>query len=148
RARYAGYTNAASFKAWVSVSTTSAYNRIFYSGPWYRPDGVQFATRTHLTSTTFSGRVLAPLYQAETGAYLAGNGDTGSVWTATYYSASYYTSTPSCLGWTSSSSTSLIGRTAVSASVWQAMGTAYGSPTPPTPCRATVSRLYCLEDTP
>ena len=43
RARYAGYANAANFKAWLSSSATSAPSRITSNGPWYRLDGIPVA---------------------------------------------------------------------------------------------------------
>ncbi len=146
RARYAGYTNAASFKAWASYSTVGASSRVFNNtGPWYRPDGIPFATsRTQLTTYTYFGRITAPLYQAETGAYVAGNADMGSVWTGT---ASNGSSSSSCSSWTSTASTSVIGRTDLADFRWVAFGTGYLAPTTQS-CAATDYRLYCIDDSP
>jgi hypothetical protein len=147
RARYAGYTNAINFKAWASYSFTGASSRVFYSGPWYRPDGILFATRTQLTGSSPFGRVNAPLYQTETNAYVAGNAETGSVWTGTTYSGSYYSSAASCSSWASSVQSGVIGRSDVSDFRWVSLGSSYSVPTLQT-CSATDYRLYCVDDTP
>ena len=148
RARYSGFTNAANFKAWMSYSSVSASSRVFY-GPWYRPDGIPFATRTQLVSTTQQGRMTSPLYQTETGSYVSGNADAGSVWTGTYYNGSYYSSSTSCLSWSTNSTSysSLIGRTDLADFRWQTIGTGFGSPTFGQ-CTPTDYRIYCLDDTP
>jgi hypothetical protein len=147
RARYAGYTNAASFKAWASYSTISASSRVTSIGPWYRPDGIEFATRSHVIGN-FSGRITAPLYQTETGSYVIGNADAGSVWTGTETNGTYYTSSTSCLSWSSTSYTSLIGRTDLADFRWVAIGSSYLSPTTTNSCGATDYRLYCFDDSP
>jgi hypothetical protein len=146
RARYAGYTNAASYKAWLSYSSISASNRAFNnSGSYYRPDGIPFATRSQMTGGS-TGRITAPLYQTETGAYVAGNAETGSVWTATEYDGSYYSSSYSCTSWSSTSFTTLIGRTDMADFRWVAIGSSYLSPTTSNSCAATDYRLYCIDD--
>ncbi|HEY5936951.1 MAG TPA: calcium-binding EGF-like domain-containing protein, partial [Kofleriaceae bacterium] len=95
RARYAGYLNAASFKAWMS-SGTSATSRILTNGPWARPDGVVIGTSEFdLTD----GRLAAPLFLTEANAYVAGNNDAGTVWTGTNSSGS--ASFNYCSVWTS-----------------------------------------------
>jgi hypothetical protein len=147
RARYAGYANAASFKAWASYSTVSAYNRVFQAGPWYRPDGIQFATRSQLTGGSL-GRITAPLYLNEQNQYVPGTADAGSVWTGTMYNGSYYSSSYSCLSWSSTSYTSLIGRTDLADFRWVALGSSYTSPTTTQSCSAPDFRLYCLDDSP
>jgi hypothetical protein len=145
RARYAGYTNAASFKAWASYSTISAYNRVLNNlSGWYRPDGIQVASSR---SDLMDGRIGAPLYQTETNAYVAGNAETGSVWTGTMYNGSYYSSTSSCLSWSSTAYTSVIGRTDLADFRWGAYGSSTSSPSL-LACTATDYRLYCLDDTP
>jgi hypothetical protein len=144
RARYAGYANAASFEAWASYSFTNAYNRVTNAGPWYRPDGILFATRSQLTGGT-SGRISAPLYMTETNAYVAGNADAGSVWTGTTYSGSYYSSSASCSSWQSTSSSGIIGRTDLADFRWVAVGSSTSLPSLLT-CSATDYRLYCLDD--
>ncbi len=149
RARYAGYTNAASFKAWLSYSSIGASSRVSSGGPWYRPDGIRFALRTEMTGSFPYGRISAPLYQTETGGYVAGDADTSSVWTSTRYSGSYYSSSSSysCLSWTSTAYSALIGRTDLADYRWVSIGTSYTSPTTVS-CNAPDYRLYCVEDTP
>jgi hypothetical protein len=147
RARYAGYTNAASFKAWASYSFTGASSRVFNSvGPWFRPDGIQFATRSQLLGGS-SGRIGAPLYQTETNAYVSGNAELSSVWTGTTYSGSYYSSSASCSSWASSASSGVIGRTDLADFRWVAYGSSTSIPTLQV-CSAPDYRLYCLDDTP
>lgn len=144
RARYAGYTNAASFKAWVSYSFTSVTSRVFYNGPWYRPDGILIGTsKTDLTDYTIG----APLYQTELGTYATGNAETGSVWTGTYAYGSY-NSGGYCNSWLANTSYSaVVGRFDVADYRWLAFGTTNTSPTLQA-CSATDYRLYCVDDTP
>ncbi|HEX5058634.1 MAG TPA: calcium-binding EGF-like domain-containing protein [Kofleriaceae bacterium] len=144
RARFAGYANAASFKAWASYSTVSAPNRFTYSGPWYRPDGIQIGTRTTLTT----GRILAPMYQTEANDYASGNAETGSVWTGTTAGGSYYTSSGNCSSWGFTTSTAIIGRTDMADFRWVAVGSSSSVPTYTNSCSATNYRLYCLDDSP
>jgi hypothetical protein len=144
RARYGGYANAASFKAWATYSTAGASGRITYNGPWYRPDGILIASpKSDLTD----GRIGAALYQAETSAYMSGNAETGSVWTGTMSNGSYYSSTASCLSWSSTGYTSVVGRFDVADFRWVAFGSSSTVPTLQS-CAATDYRLYCLEDSP
>jgi hypothetical protein len=142
RARYAGFANAASFKAWASYSFTSVNSRIVNNGPWYRPDGILIATSE---SDLTDARLAAPLYLTETGVYASGNAETGSVWTGSYSYGSYHSS--SCSSWTSSASTGVVGRFDVSDYRWAAIGSNSTTPTAQS-CSATDYRLYCLEDTP
>lgn len=143
RARYGGYTNAASFKAWASYSSVSATSRIFYNGPWYRPDGVLIASSE---SDLTDARLTAPLYVTETGAYASGTAETGSVWTGTYYYGSYYFS-GTCSSWATTSASAVIGRYDLADYRWVSVGSTSSSPTLAS-CMATDYRLYCLEDTP
>jgi hypothetical protein len=146
RARYAGYPNAASFKAWMSGYYESATTRITYNGPWYRPDGIMVASsETDLTD----GRVSAPLYMTETNQYVAGDVNTGSVWTGSYYYGSYYPGTSSnCYMWTYATSyTAVVGRHDLSDYRWFSFGATSSSPTFMS-CTATDYRIYCLEDAP
>lgn len=144
RARYAGYTNAASFKAWAAYSSIYAVNRLSGNGPWYRPDGILVASNK---SDLIDGRLGAPLYQMETNAYAAGNAETGSVWTGAMYSGYYYSTTYSCLSWSSTSYTSIVGRTDIADYRWTAIGSSSSFPTTQS-CSAPDYRLYCLDDTP
>jgi hypothetical protein len=142
RARYAGYTNHLSFKAWASYSFTSVTSRIVYNGPWYRPDGIQIATTE---SDMLDYRLLSPLYQTELSTYASGNAETGSVWTGTYAYGSYHSS--HCSSWASSTVTGVVGRFDVADYRWLAVGTSNTAPTAQS-CAATDYRLYCVEDTP
>ncbi len=146
RARYAGYANAASFKAWMSGYFESATTRITYNGPWYRPDGVLVASSE---SDLTDGRIAAPLYMTETNQYVAGDAGTGSVWTGSYYYGSYYSSSTSghCYMWTSPSYSAIVGRHDLSDYRWLSFGTSSSSPSLLS-CSATDYRIYCLEDTP
>jgi hypothetical protein len=146
RARFAGYANAANFKAWASYSFTNASTNVFSSGPWYRPDGIQFATRSQLTGSTL-GRIGAPLYMTETNAYLGGNADLGSVWTGTQYNGSYYSSSASCSSWATTAGSGIVGRFDLADFRWVAFGSSTSAPSF-LACSATDYRLYCLEDTP
>jgi hypothetical protein len=147
RARAAGYTNAASYKAWASYSTVSAPNRFTYSGPWYRPDGILVGTKTTLTGG-IGARISAPIYQTEANAYVAGNAETGSVWTGTTAFGSYYSSSYNCLSWsTTTSYTAIVGRTDMADFRWAAVGSSSSVPTSVS-CAATDYRLYCVDDTP
>jgi hypothetical protein len=150
RARYAGYANAQNFEAWLTYSTAGASSRVTSAGPWYRPDGILFATRSQLTGGQL-GRISAPLYQTETNTYVSGNADTSSVWTSTMYNGSYYSSSSlySCSYWGTNSASyySLLGRTDLADFRWVSIGSTYSSPSLQS-CTATDYRLYCLEDTP
>jgi len=131
RARFAGYANSQSFKAWMS-SSTSAISRFFNNGPWARPDGVIIATSEFdLTD----GRLNAPLYLTETNAYLTGNSDTGSVWTGTSSTGS--ATFTYCSIWTSTGSTGTTGRFDLADGRW--VSSVSSSCT-------ELQRLYCLED--
>ncbi len=131
RARHAGYLNAASFKAWMS-SSTSVTSRILTNGPWARPDGVVIGTSEFdLTD----GRLAAPLYLTETNAYVAGSNDAGTVWTGTSSSGS--ASFNYCSIWTSATSTGTFGRHDLADFRWVAATTQS--------C-GTTARLYCVED--
>jgi hypothetical protein len=144
RARYAGYTNSASFRAWAAYSSVYAVNRLAGNGPWYRPDGILVAaSKLDLTD----GRLGAPLYQMETNAYAMGNAETGSVWTGALYSGYYYSTTYSCLSWSSTSYSAIVGRTDIADYRWTAIGSSSSVPTTQS-CTATDYRLYCLDDTP
>lgn len=144
RARYAGYTNAASFKAWAVPYTYSITSRIFYNGPWYRPDGILIATsKTDMDDS----RIGAPLYQTELGTYAVGNAETGSVWTGMYYYGSYYSSYQ-CNNWSATTSyTAVVGRFDLADYRWVSFGTSTSAPTPQA-CTATDYHLYCVDDTP
>ncbi len=148
RARAAGYANAASFEAWASSSSTSATSRLTYSGPWYRPDGIEVSPSESSTPPgLISGRIAAPLYQTELNTYLPGDATTGSVWTGTWYYGSYYGSSGSCVGWLSTSSSAVVGRTDFADFRWVAFGSSTSLPTLQS-CTATDYRLYCFEDRP
>ncbi|HEY5946737.1 MAG TPA: hypothetical protein VIV40_14640, partial [Kofleriaceae bacterium] len=143
RARYAGYTNAASFKAWASYSGLSVTSRIIYQGPWYRPDGILVASsKTDMTD----GRIGAPIYLTEANAYVAGDAETSSVWTGSYYYGSYHSS-GTCSSWLSSTSFGVIGRTDLADYRWVSVGSSSSIPTTVS-CSATDYRLYCVDDTP
>jgi hypothetical protein len=131
RARFAGYANSQNFKAWMS-SSTSASTRFFNNGPWARPDGVVIAT-SELDLT--DGRLNAPLYQTETGAYLTGNSDTGNVWTGTSTSGS--ATFTYCSIWTSTLSTGTTGRFDLADGRWVSSISSTCT---------ELQRLYCLED--
>jgi len=144
RARYAGYTNAASFRAWASYSFTSATSRIVYNGPWYRQDGIQIATSE---GDLIDGKLMSPLYLTEASTYLPGSAEAGSVWTGTTAGGSYYSSSYNCSSWSSTGSSSIIGRHDISDFRWSAIGSSSSVPSANS-CTATDYRLYCLEDTP
>jgi hypothetical protein len=144
RARYAGYQSAASFKAWVSDASTGASARVVHSGAWYRPDGIQVATAK---ATFTSGQILAPLYETETNEYVAGNAETGSVWTGTLSNGTSYSSTASCSSWSSTSDDAVIGRSDLADFRWVALGSNTSTPSLQ-PCSAPDYRLYCLDDSP
>lgn len=148
RARYAGYANAASFKAWASYSSTGASSRFVSStGPFYRPDGIAVAASESVLTGSNGGRIGAPIYQTELNTYVAGTADTGNVWTGTLYHGSYYTTATSCSSWASSTSSAVVGRTDLADYRWVQVGTGLGSPTLQS-CSATDYRLYCIEDRP
>jgi EGF domain len=134
RARFAGYANSQSFKAWASSSSFSATSRFLTNGPWARPDGVVIAP-SKATLTTAGGRLTAPLYLTETNAYITGNADTGSVWTGT--STSGFSSSFHCSSWTFASSSGTTGRFDLSDGRWVSAITNVCT---------EVQRLYCLED--
>ena len=138
RARYAGYTNAAAFKAFMSNSSSSYIsggNRITNSGfPYARPDGVLLGSSR---ADLIDGRFAGPWNQTETNAYLQGNADTGTVWTGTS-SNGFYTSSH-CSFWSQAQSfySGTFGRYDVVTD--QAMS--FSTQT----CDQT-ARLYCVED--
>lgn len=131
RARYAGYSAAANFKAWLST-TTYAYSRITSNGPWVRPDGVVVATSENDLE---DGLLKSAINQTETNAYLAGNADDGSTWTGTSQYGSY--TGYYCSTWSSTTSTGTTGRHDLLDARWTTATT--------TSCSAT-QRLVCLED--
>jgi hypothetical protein len=131
RARFAGYSNAGNFKAWMS-SGTAASTRILTNGPWVRPDGIQIgSSKADLTD----GRLAAALYQLETGTYAAGNADMGTVWTGTSSAGSATFSY--CSIWTTTASSATFGRHDLGDFRWVAATTQS--------CTAE-ARLYCVED--
>jgi hypothetical protein len=132
RARFAGYANSATFKAWLSGSSSSASTRIVSNGPWARPDGVIIGTSE---VDIEDARLGAALYQTELGTYVPGTADTGNVWTGTSSSGSL--TSISCTNWTSTTSTGTLGRHDLLTGSWTSSTTAT--------CSAE-HRLYCLED--
>jgi hypothetical protein len=132
RARFAGYANSATFKAWLSGSSSAASTRIVSNGPWARPDGVIIGTSE---VDIEDARLGAALYQTELGTYVQGTADTGNVWTGTSSSGSL--TSISCTNWTSTTSTGTLGRHDLLTGSWTSSTTAT--------CSAE-HRLYCLED--
>jgi len=140
RARYAGFANPQTFKAWLAYYTSSISNRIASTAtPYVRPDGIIIATsRADMTDA----RLNAPLYQNELGQYESGTADnTGGVWTGMTTSGAATSTTYSCNGWTYpySSYTATSGRfdLADDRFVYASLNTIS--------C-ATAQRLYCVED--
>lgn len=144
RARYAGYTNALAFKAFIAGSSSiyDITDRIFTTtAPYIRPDGVVIGNNR---SGLLSGKLAAPWSQTETGGYVQGNAETGPVWTGAYYYGTYVSSSYSCLGWSTTSSyngyighhdmldTNAIGNSGFPSSAYQS-------------CSQT-ARIYCVED--
>jgi hypothetical protein len=132
RARYAGYANSGTFKAWMSSSSNYAYLRITSNGPWARPDGVVVALSE---ADLEDGRINAQLNLTELGTYLVGATDAGNVWTGSSYSgslASFY-----CSSWITTSGSGQIGRHDTIDQRWTATTTQV--------CSAD-ARMICLED--
>jgi hypothetical protein len=105
RARFAGYANSGTFKAWMSISGSTATTRILSNGPWARPDGVMLALSE---ADLLDGRLTAAIYQTELGTYLQGTTETGNVWTGT--STSGFNVTNNCSSWSFTSSLGQVGR--------------------------------------
>jgi len=84
------------FKAWISSSTENAPDRIGFSGPWVRLDGVVVAqSKTDL----LDGEIFGPINQDEYAAYASGlyvltGTDSSGIW-----------GTEDCSGWSSALST-------------------------------------------
>jgi hypothetical protein len=132
RARFAGYANSGTYKAWLSSSSLYAYQRVTANGPWARPDGVVVATSE---ADLEDGRINAQLDQTELGTYLAGATDAGNVWTGTGTTgsiASFY-----CSSWITTSGSGQIGRHDTLDGRWTASTTQVCT---------TDARLICLED--
>jgi hypothetical protein len=132
RARYAGYTNAAAFKAWMSSYPTSLTSRFTTTGtPYVRPDGVVLGSSQ---ADMLDGKLLAAWNQTEINSYLGGNSDAGFAWTGSYYYGSY-NSSYYCYSW---ASTSYYGY------VWK-FGLPDTTPATTYSCSSTAP-LYCIED--
>jgi hypothetical protein len=132
RARFAGYANSGTFKAWLSSSSIYAYQRITANGPWARPDGIVVALSE---GDLEDGRLAAQLYQTELGTYLVGTTENGNVWTGTSTGgslASFY-----CSSWITTSGSGQIGRHDTLDSRWTASTTQT--------CSGD-ARIICLED--
>ncbi len=134
RARYAGYTNASNFKAWMSAYPTSLTGRITTTTtPYVRPDGVVLATSL---SDMLDGKLTAAWNQTETNSYVGGNADTGFAWTGSYYYGSYYSSAY-CQNWIYSSS--------YSGYAWR-FGLLDTSSYSTTQSCSQTGHMYCVED--
>ena len=135
RARYAGFANPQSFKAWLSTSTSAPSRLVNVSAAYVRPDGVIVAPNK--SAMSLSPYLLqAPIDLTETGVYAVGNDDTGSVWTGTYESGgSTFTY---CTVWQSPATTGTVGRWDVADYRWTDAVVSFS-------CVNTAS-LYCVED--
>lgn len=147
RARYAGYANSSTFKAWFTMypySITSSV-RILTSGSAYaRPDGVILGTtRSDMTD----GTLAAAWNQTELNTYEPGNVDSGAAWTGMHYSGVYYTSSSfySCQSWTTASASyyGILGKFGLTDT--RATGTSSLETGTYAACDQT-ARLYCVED--
>lgn len=131
RAASAGLSNSDKFKAWLSDSTTNAIDRLSYTGPWVRIDGVKIAdSKTDLTD----GTIFSSISQTENGDYV------GNVWVWTGTLQSGNVSAGHCNNWTNGTSAYAAngGIAYATSSTW----TNYFSDD----CNTTVYRLYCFED--
>ncbi|HSD89603.1 MAG TPA: EGF domain-containing protein [Kofleriaceae bacterium] len=99
RARYAGYANPQTFKAFMTYYPYSISSWIVNSTyPYVRPDGVQLgATRADL----LDNKLGAAWDQTELNVYRQGNADAGAVWTGLSTTGSYATTLSSylCSSW-------------------------------------------------
>lgn len=143
RARYAGFANAAAFKAWLAYPSYISNKFTSTTFTYVRPDGVPLGTSRN---DMLDSKLSAAWNQTELGTYLTGNGDTGSV-TTNIYGASgttgqyYGSSSAVCSNWSSNASfyNWYIGRYDLLDS------RAYNLQTTST-CDQTNIRFYCVED--
>jgi hypothetical protein len=135
RARFSGYPNAQSFKAWMSTASGTVATRFTSNGPWARPDGVLIAVSK---PDVLDGQILAPISMTELGQYLSGATTSDNAWTGTNPDGTLNT-TWNCSSFATSSS-SIFGATGLHDYIdnnWS-----YGAGTS---CNA-LRRLYCFED--
>jgi hypothetical protein len=144
RARYAGYSNATAFKAWLTGYPTSITSRIINSGTlnYTRPDGVVIALNRNDLYTDL--KIAAAWYQTETNQYISGTTETGNVWTGLTSSGSY--SNSQCGPTFSSTTVWLTGTNAQIGTFGRhdLLDSRYMSFT--TQACDQTARLYCIED--
>jgi hypothetical protein len=153
RARYAGYPNPTTYKAWMATYPYGGYSvtsKLTNTAAGYaRPDGVVLGTTR---ADMLDGRLGAAWEQTEANTYPAGSGDSGAVSTNTVpTTGNYYTSssTGTCLQWQSNSSFSYnnyVGRYDLLDGRAMHVLSAIGSGGAYTQTCDQPMRLYCVED--
>ncbi|MFV2074080.1 MAG: hypothetical protein ACC742_15720 [Thermoanaerobaculales bacterium] len=130
RAQAAGLSEPASFKAWLSDSTTDAVSRFTNDGRWVRVDGVPVANDI---SDLTDGQLFTSINVTETGLYL------GNIWVWTGTDKTGVKKTDLCSNWSDGSSgNGSPGGANRSNGTWTGLPVLSG-------CASTY-RLYCLSD--